>query len=103
MTVEQFTQTVDGIINDYRDGLINEIEFRDNITDLLISITTPILAQDTEEEFTSLCDALSENAENSPLFRKALLRVTAQIIYDLHGEEYEDAANALLSIVQEEY
>lgn len=38
MTIEQFTNKADGIINDFTGGISDEKEFRDNILDLLIEV-----------------------------------------------------------------
>ena len=36
MTLEQFTQKIDGSINDYRDGASTEKEFRDAILEIML-------------------------------------------------------------------
>lgn len=38
MTIEDFTQKADGIINDFIGGITDEKEFRDDILDLLIEV-----------------------------------------------------------------
>lgn len=43
MTIEQFTNKVDGIINDFQNGIITSNEFRNLVLDLLLLISKPVL------------------------------------------------------------
>ena len=43
MTIEDFTNKADGLINDFSGGASDEKEFRDGILDLLLEVATPAI------------------------------------------------------------
>ncbi|TAG40637.1 MAG: hypothetical protein EAZ32_06280 [Cytophagia bacterium] len=89
MTIEQFTQTVDGIINDYTNAITDGKEFRDQIADLLIEVARPALSETPDDEsqedkFVRICVMLNEMSEDDEVFCKALLRIAAQVLNEKH-------------------
>lgn len=51
MTLEKFTNSADGIINDYENNISNGKEFRSAIMGLLIEVAQPYLSNKTEANF----------------------------------------------------
>ena len=44
MTIEQFKNSVDGLVNDFCDGISDGKEFRTGIMELLLELTEPFVA-----------------------------------------------------------
>ncbi|GAB3973749.1 hypothetical protein GCM10028806_28260 [Spirosoma terrae] len=67
MTIEEFTDEIDGLINDFTNGAITDIEFRTGIMDTLIAVAGPKLEKPNmatiqPDEFVRLINCI-ENAE----------------------------------------
>jgi hypothetical protein len=77
MSVQEFTNKVDGITNDYRDGATSEREFKEAILDLMIEVATPKLqpeptaeqlpkTSDERPRYASLYGPLSTRRDRKP-------------------------------------
>ena len=42
MTINQFTDKIDGLLNDLNDSIINDAEFKNGILDILLEVTRPV-------------------------------------------------------------
>lgn len=100
MTVEQFTQTIDGIVNDFTTAITDSKEFRNEICDLLIEIARPALSDDEADDYAKIYEYLTHESEKET-FCKAILCVSSEILHDKHGQIH--TANEIHQLLLEEY
>ncbi|AEI50248.1 hypothetical protein [Runella slithyformis] len=100
MTVPQFTQAIDGIVNDFTNAITNNLEFRNAICDLLIEIARPALADNDADDYAQIYEYLTHESEKET-FCKAILAVASEILHDKHGQIH--TANEIHQLLVEEY
>lgn len=88
MTQDQFTDRVDGITNDFIDGITNEKQFKTAICDLLISVAKPHLSTQTIPMFGTIA-------------RMNDFRLALEMITDVDG--LNELRNAVLNYHRNNY